>query len=142
MNGNGLRLVVMPSFSDWYGLALYRNRQGRGTMLLTRLQQPSFDSEDPLAPIQIAAMTTQSPDYARQLAWFDRWVEQHGQATSAGCIDGTPTAFERVVGDEITSGLGNCERSYDLLKQRMLALAKQHFPDAPLPAVPDWHEVP
>jgi len=143
MAGSELRIVVMPSFSDWFGVGLYRRSDGTAAGILSRHQQPSWNPDDPLKPVEIGRYSFQisAEEYHRFHSWFDRWLRKYGRDNGRyACLDGTPIAFERVQGSKIVSGMGNCERHYELIKQYTLAFVKRHVPQAPLPADANWHE--
>jgi hypothetical protein len=72
---------------------------------------------------------------------FDGWARRNSDVGYVQCLNGTSVAFERVANGESTSGRGNCERHYDLLRQQALAFVKRHLPDAALALHPDWHEI-
>jgi hypothetical protein len=111
MVGSGLRIVLMPSFSDWFGLGLYRQADGSAVGVLSRQQQPEWGPEKPLPPIEIDrhSFRLSADRYREFYVWFDGWVREHGQSARSGCLDGSPVAFERVRGVEILSGMGSCE---------------------------------
>ena len=145
MAGSGLRLVIMPSFSDWFGLAIYRTSDGRAAGVLSRQQQGQWNPSDPdkpIPPVEIRriAFVIPSAEYYHFLGWFDDWLKEHRDEDRVPCLDGAPIAFERLNGGAVVSGMGNCEEHFTLLGQRALALVKRQVPSAKLPADPGWHE--
>ena len=142
LSGDGLRLAVMPSFSDWYAVAISaRPGDERATGIIVRLQQPQFDRGEARSPMKISRKSFAIPltDYREFSVWFDQHVEGYDGDGSL-CLDGAPMAFERVAGDSIISGVGNCEEHYDEIRMRSLAFLKRYVPVETLPADADWHD--
>ena len=139
----GIRVIIMPSFSDWFGLVIHADSRENAMAVLSRQQPPPWNPEGPLPPVEIERWTfhISAEDYAEFMRWFDAWAEEYGHSEFTPCIDGTSVYFERVNGTVITSGRGNCERHYDLLRQHLLAFVKRHHPDAAVGLHPDWHEI-
>ena len=50
MAGSGLRIVIMPSFSDSCALGLYRHPDGSARGVLSRQQRPPWSSDAPPPP--------------------------------------------------------------------------------------------
>lgn len=142
LGGDGVRLAVMPSFSDWYAVAISaRSGSGRATGVIVRLQQPSYSSDDMgTPPIEISRTSFAIPldEYREFAAWLDDHVDGYDGGGSV-CLDGAPVAFERVVGTRTVSGVGNCEDHYNEIRMRSLAFLKRYVPVATLPADADWH---
>lgn len=143
LSGDGIRLAVMPSFSDWYAVAISaRPGAKRATGVIVRLQQPSYRPDSPdTPPIEIARAAFPIPleDYREFASWFEQHVDGFGGGGDL-CLDGAPVAFERINGDRTLSGVGNCEAHYDEIRMRSLAFLKRYVPVETLPADADWHE--
>lgn len=144
LSGDGIRLAVMPSFSDWYAIAVSaRPGDTRATGIIVRLQQPYFDRESAVTPpIEISRVPFPVPlkDYREFTTWLDQHVNGY-EGEGSGCLDGAPVAFERIVGDRTLSGVGNCEEHYEAIKMRSLAFLKRYVPVSMLPAEADWHQL-
>ena len=83
LSGDGLRLAVMPSFSDWYAVAMSaRPGSKRATGIIVRLQQPDFDRDEARSPIEIARVSFAVPltDYRDFTAWLDQHVDGYDGA--------------------------------------------------------------
>lgn len=142
LSGDGVRLAVMPSFSDWYAVAISaRPGSKRATGIIVRLQQPIYSRDDAgTPPIEISRVSFAVPlkDYREFTAWFDQHVDGY-DGDGSGCLDGAPVAFERIDGKSTVSGIGNCESHYEEIKMRSLAFLKRYVPVSTLPADANWH---
>lgn len=142
MHGSGLRLVIMPSFSDWFGLAVHADPGAGGTAVLSHQQKPPWNPDDPLPPVEIErhAFALSAREHADFLEWFDEWAGRNSGEQYWPCLDGTAVAFERIEGAQVLAGRGNCERHYDELRQHTLALVKRHLPEVVRSLSADWHD--
>ena len=134
LDGNGLHFVAMPSFGiAEYGVVIYAPKTGageaRGTLTVFRRDQKLPRTRTFLVPAEA---------YRTWAASFDQHTDGWTGEYSA-CFDGTPTAFERVRGTRVTSGIGNCEDHYDEVKNMLLGLVRRYAPGDDLPNSEGWH---
>lgn len=132
----------MPSFSDWYAVAMSARTEGRDARgVIVRLQQPGFRPGESASPIEISRVSFAVPrqEYRDFVAWLDQHVEGY-DGEGLACLDGAPVAFERVASDRTVSGVGNCAEHYEAIKLRSLAFLKRYVPVETLPADANWHQ--
>lgn len=139
LRGDGLRFVAMPSFGTYhYAIAISLSpgaTEAQGVL-------KAFDSRSwsPVSERTVSERTFAMPAQAyRSLVrkmdkMTDGWP---GEATY--CLDGSPMAFERVRGQRVTSGIGNCSEHYERLELLMLNYIRRFAPGNDLPTKSDWH---
>ena len=135
LQGNGLRFVVMPSFSEWYSLALSiepRAERTAGVLIVSK-----YSDGEP-GQRSTRRFTVPRAEFLKAMSEFDRLTD-HWEGDANLCLDGAPMAFERVRAARITSGVGNCSPHYDRLRAMMLQTVRRFAPDDDLPIDLNWH---
>lgn len=136
LRGDGLRFVAMPSFNRTHfaiAISLPRPDATQAQGVLERFDQQN--SYSPLGRRQQFQMP--APAYHSLVTKMDRLTD--GWSGEANwCLDGTPTAFERVRGQRVTSGIGNCERHYEQVAALVWNYMRRYAPSDDLPTRADW----
>jgi hypothetical protein len=135
LHGDGFHFVVTPSFSQSDYAFTLSLRQGaksaKGSLYV-------LGSRTPEAVVQPRAFTVPAWDYRRYADVMDRLTDGWPGADE-GCTDGAPVAFERIRGERVTSGRGNCSPHYGRIKRLNLALIRRFAPGPDLPTERDWY---
>ena len=135
LHGNGFRFVVTPSFSQSdYAFTLSFTqgaKRAEGVLYI-------FGTRTPDAVTQRRAFTVPAWNYRRYAEVMDQLTDGWPGADE-GCADGAPVAFERLRGERVTSGRGNCSPHYDRVKRLNLALIRRFAPGPDLPTEHDWY---
>jgi hypothetical protein len=131
----------MPSFGTYhYAIAISLSpgaAEAQGVL-------KAFDSRwwSPVSERSVSERTLAMPAqaYRSLVRKMDRMTDGWpGEATY--CTDGSPMAFERVRGQRVTSGIGNCSKHYVQLQGLMLAYIQRFAPGTDLPTESDWHRL-
>ena len=136
-----LAFAVMPSFDDWYAVAMDRPHVSRAALTIVRYQGADGIGPD-ARPVEIeresSAISPAAFDRFEQ--WFERWSARSRFARTASCADGTPVVWIDHTEKTARSGAGNCGKAPTELKQQLLAFAKRHARTVSLPSASDWHD--
>ncbi len=135
LHGNGLRFVVMPSFSEWYSLALSFEPAGERAEGVLIVSRPTGEEQVQTSTRRFSVPRRHS---LRLMSEFDRMTDTWA-GDAASCADGAPAAFERVRGQRVTSGVGNCSPHYRRIRAMMLETVRRFAPGDDVPTDPDWH---
>ena len=134
-HGDGLRFVAMPSFNrSHFAVAVFMPRpaadQAQGVLL-------RFDWQNNGAPLGQRQFHMPAAAYRSLVTKMDKLTD--GWPGNPGlCLDGTPTAFERVRGKRVTSGIGNCDEHYEQVGLLMWNYLRRFAPGDDLPTRGDW----
>jgi hypothetical protein len=134
LNGDGIRFVAMPSFNrSHFAVVIYLPADAaEANGLLAR-----YDSQNKYAPLGERRFHIPASAYRSLATKLDRLTDGWPGYSDA-CLDGTPTAFERVRGRRVTSGIGNCGRHYEQVATLMWNYLRQLAPGEDLPGRNDW----
>lgn len=136
---NILRIVVDPSFGE----ASYAVVLSEGT---TKAPPTGFllvtDRTKAGAPIHTRSFSFTAASYQSLTRTVDALTDGWPGSNRDFCCDGTGVAFERVRGNRITSGSGNCSPHYERLKALILAFVRRYSPGEDLPNAEDWTKMP
>lgn len=96
-----------------------------------------FDSQNSYAPLSQPQFHMPAAAYRSLVTKMDEPTD--GWPGDPGfCLDGTPTAFERVRGRRVTSGIGNCDSRDEQLAGLVWKYMRQFAPGDDLPTRGDW----
>jgi hypothetical protein len=135
LHGDGLLFVAMPSFNrSHFAVAVSMPRptadQADGVLL-------RFDWQNNGALVGQRHFRMPAPAYRSLVKKMDKLTD--GWPGIPGvCADGTPTAFERVRGQSVTSGIGNCDEHYEQIGRLMWDYLRRFAPGDDLPTRGDW----
>jgi hypothetical protein len=136
LHGDGLRFVAMPSFNKAHfaiAISLPKPNASEAGGIVAR-----FDQYNRYAPLGQRRFRLPASAYRSLTAKLDALTD--GWPGKANwCADGTPTAFERVRGTRVTSGIGNCELHYEHVEQLMWNYMQRFAPGDDLPTGGGWH---
>lgn len=136
LHGNGLRFVAMPSFGTTdYGISIFLEQpdasHATGVLITVNKRESKSSTSQRQFDIPVSA-------YRSFVTRLDKLTDDWpGDENS--CLDGSPAAFERVRGNRITSGIGNCSKHYDQLRFSVLDVVRRYAPGDDLPTEDDWH---
>lgn len=135
LHADGLRFVAMPSFNRTHfaiAISLPKPGAAQAQGVVER-----FDQQNSYAPLGQRQFQMPASAYHSLVAKIDSLADGwRGEAN--WCLDGTPTAFERVRGQRVTSGIGNCERHYEQVAALVWNYMRRFAPADDLPSRADW----
>lgn len=136
LHGDGVRFVAMPSFNQAHfavAISLPKPNASVAEGIVVR-----FDQDNRYGPLGQRQFRMPASAYRSLTAKLDTLTDGWpGEAI--WCLDGTPTAFERVRGTRVTSGIGNCELHYQHVSQLMWNYLHRFAPGDDLPTGGSWH---
>jgi hypothetical protein len=137
LHGDGIRFVAMPSFNRAHvAVAIFMPQpdaaEAQGILL-------RFDEQKNYAPLSTRQFQMPAAAYRSLVAKMDK-LGDGWPGDSGFWMDGTPTAFERVRGRRITSGLGNSPH-YEHVAILMWNYLHRFAPGDDLVTRSDWEPV-
>jgi hypothetical protein len=135
LHGDGLRFLAMPSFNrSHFAVVIYLPKPDakEAEGVLSR-----FDSQNNYAPLGKRRFRLPVSTYRSLATKMDKLTDDW-PGDSGFCLDGTPTAFERVRGRRVTSGIGNCDQHYEQVGSLMWNYLQQFAPGEDVPSRGDW----
>ncbi len=136
LDGDGMRFVAMPSFgTSEYALAVSHSPKAsvaNGILIVT--DKSAERKADRVRRFQMPLR-----DYQAFVGRLDRLTDDWPGDMDDPCVDGSPTAFERIRIRRVTSGIGNCAPHYAELRLMVLREVRRFAPGPDLPTEDDWH---
>ena len=134
LHGDGLRFVAMPSFNrSHFAVAIFMPQPNadaaQGVVSV-------FDEQNNYAPVSQRQFQMPVAAFRSLAAKLDTMTDGW-PGDSTMMLDGTPTAFERVRGRRITSGIGNSDH-YDRVAMLVWTYLHRFAAGEDLPTRGDW----
>lgn len=135
MGPNALRFVAIPSFgTSEYAFAAYLPGDADNALAVLIVRSKMYPNRK-----HERHFTMPAHDYGGLVVDIDNLTDDWVSTDSDLCLDGTPVAFERIRGERITSGDGNCSNHYRHLSLIVLEALRRFAPGDDLPTESDWH---
>jgi hypothetical protein len=135
LHGDGLRFVAMPSFNQTHfaiAISLPKPDASEAEGVLER-----FDQRNAYAPLGQRQFRIPATAYRSWMSELDKLTDGW-PGEGNWCLDGTPSALERVRGRRITSGIGGCGQHYDAVALLVWNYLSKFAPGDDLPKRGDW----
>lgn len=137
----GLRFVALPSFGRaeyalWLSLG-DGDAQANGELRVI-IRGEDNQTEVKFETLDISATRAEAAALFNEI---DALTRNYAGQSDGVCVDGTAIGYERIAGQAIWSGGGNCQRLYVKVRSLVLNFVRSNVKSPLLPTEDDWHHM-